>query len=167
MEEPRPRRRPSPLLAALLVAGCGGLTGAPEVTIDIPDDLVGAFQRGAPIDEYVFYALADRVPDWDSVAQAGIFICSEDRPPLIPEQARGAIDSGGFQPGTVLTLSGDTEGIENVLGIGRLVVTIPPAVEGCVDLALDDMMDTPGMLLMTNAGASFQGKDKLVEIVFE
>jgi len=111
----------------------------------------------------VFYALAGKVPDWNSVAQAGIFICSDSRPPLIPQKERGALDSGGFQAGTVVTLN--TQDITAVLGIKQLLVTVPAAVNGCTEVAVKQMLDTPGMLLMTDAKASFAEQAQLVKVL--
>ena len=152
------------LTLGVVLAGCGG-SGSGAKTIDIPDDLVAAFQSGAPNGEYVFYALADKVPDWKSVAGAGITICSESRPPLIPQKERGIIDSGSIASGTEVTLN--TSDVTDVLGIKRLIVTVPAAVNGCTEEALKSMSDTPGMLLLTDAKASFPEKGQLVKVVLK
>ena len=147
------------------------------MTIDIPDDLVAVFQSGAANGEYVFYALADKVPDWKSVAEAGIFIASEDRPPLIPQKERellDGVDAGEFPPGTQLMILDDfalmtldTEDVTDVLRIKRLIVTVPAAVEGATDVAQKYMLETPGMLLMTDAKASFPEENQLVKVLLK
>ena len=150
------------LIALLGLSGC---TSASTTTIDVPDEFAGKYQQGAQDGEYVFYALADKIPDWNSVAEGGIFICSESRPQLIPEAERGSLDGGGFQSGTVLTFN--TSDITDGLGIAKLVVTVPAAVNGCTEVAWEEMSETPGMLLMVDAGVSFAEQDRLTEVLLK
>jgi zinc-ribbon domain len=152
------------IAGALIVVGVGG-SHTSEVTIAVPAEFAAGFQSGAPNGEYVFYALADKVPDWKSVAEAGIFICSVNRPPLIPQKERAMIDSGGIMAGTVVTLN--TQDITGVVGIKELLVTVPAAVNGCTEVAVKQMSDTPGMLLMTDAKASFAEQSQLVKVLLK
>lgn len=152
------------IAGALIVVGVGG-SHTSEVTIAVPAEFAAGFQSGAPNGEYVFYALADKVPDWKSVAEAGIFICSVNRPPLIPQKERAMIDSGGITAGTVVTLN--TQDITGVVGIKELLVTVPAAVDGCTEVAVKQMSDTPGMLLMTDAKASFAEQSQLVKVLLK
>lgn len=142
-------------------------TTAPEKKkkINIPKDLGPKFQRGAQNGKYVFYALAGNVPNWKSVAAAGIFICSENRPPLIPQKERQLIDAGGIASGTLVTLN--TKDITDNLRIKQLIVTVPAAINGCTKVALQQMSHTPGMLLMIDANATFAEKGKLVEVLLK
>lgn len=166
--------------ASLAVAACGSSDDdaadatTSDTTIDVPDDHADEFARGSDDGKHVFYALADDVPTWDSVAQAGIFVCSEDRPPLIPQVAVANLDGGGFPEGSLVTISGDSvmtqageQTLEEVTGVSRLIVTVPAAVDGCTSVALEDMMAEPGMLLMTDADASFPEEDQLVRVALE
>lgn len=148
------------LIALLALSGC---SSASTSTIDIPNELAGKYQQGAQNGKYVFYAPAGKIPNWNSVAKAGIFVCSQSRPPLIPEAERGSIDGGGFPSGTVLSLT--TSDITGGLGIAKLVVTVPAAVNGCTEVAWKQMSETPGMLLMVDANASFPEKDKLTAVL--
>jgi len=164
----RSRRVLGALLLMVSSVGCNAESSSAEsskVTIDVPDDLIAHYQRSAQSGEYVFYALADNAPAWESLVEAGIMICSDTRPPLIPQESRGMLDGGGFQPGTLLTLAGEV--IEGELGIDRLLVTIPAVLSGCTDVALEKMAETPSMLLMVDSNVSFPGDDQLVEVVFE
>ncbi len=154
------------LLALLLTVGslgCGAESS--KVTIDVPDDLIARYQDSAQGGEYVFYAFADSAPSWDSVVEAGIFICSDARPLLIPQQFRAMLDGGGFLPGTMLTLNGEV--IEGELGLDQLLVSVGVVLTGCTDAAIEKMTETPSMLLMVDSNVSFPGDDQLVEIVFE
>jgi hypothetical protein len=163
------------VLTVLLLASCAG--GGPSnvgQVVSAPDDFATEFARGSGDGQYVYYALADSNPDWDSIAQAGVYICSENRPPLIPESGRAALASGAFLPNTLVAIAGDSaiaEGSETTLresvGVERLVVSVPAALEGCTEVALEEMMREPGTLLMTDAGASFPEQEQLVQIVLE
>lgn len=163
--------------ASLVVAACGDDDAdvtTSDTTIDVPDDHADEFARASDDGKHVFYALADDVPTWESVAQAGIFVCSEDRPPLIPQVAVANLDGGGFQAGSLVTISGDSvmtqageQTLEEVTGVSKLIVTVPAAVDGCTSVALEDMMAEPGMLLMTDADASFPEEDQLVRVALE
>ena len=72
---------------AIAVVLVGGLAfhfragSQPEGTVHIPARYVNEFTHGTQNGKYVFYALANKVPAWDSVAKTGIFICST-RPKL-------------------------------------------------------------------------------------
>jgi hypothetical protein len=108
--------------------------------------------------------LKGHVPAWASVVKAGIFICSENRPPLIPKNERGYLDSGGLPTGTEVTLN--TAAV-HALGVNKLLVTIPAVVKGCTTSALKKMSATPGMLLMTDTTASFAEKGQLVQVLLK
>lgn len=156
------------VLALLAVASCGSASEPPiekSNVIESPNDLAAKFQSGAQDGKYVFYAPAGKVPDWKSVAAAGIFICSENRPPLIPQKERDMIDAGGFPPGTELAMQ--YKDVTDDLGIKQLIVTVPAAVKGCTEVALTQMSETPGMLLMIDANASFDEKDKLMRVLLQ
>jgi len=169
------RRIAGVLCLLLIAASCGGDESESSATmIDAPDDFAAEFARGSDDGAYVFYALADDIPDWDSIARAGVFICSEDRPPLIPQIVRDNLDADGFPPGTQLQIAGDSvmaEGSEQTLaeavGVSRLIVTVPAAVTGCTTVALEEMTAESGMLLMTDADASFPEEGQLANVVLE
>lgn len=147
------------VVASLLaVTGCAKATKA--TTISVPSDFAAQFQDAADNGNYVFYALADAVPTWDSVAQAGIFICSESRPALIPQAELGQL--GAYPAGMVVTLN--TKDIADLLGVQKLYVTIPAAVDGCTPVAMKQMQDTPGTLMMTDANASFPEQGQMVKV---
>ena len=149
--------------AGALVVVVGGSHSDP--VIPVPANYAAAFQSGAPDGDYSFYALKDKVPDWNSVAAAGIFICSVTRPTLIPQTERGELDSGAFHAGTVMEFK--TSDIANSLGIKQLVVTVPAAVKGCTEVAVKRMSDTPGMLLLTDAKASFAEQAQVVKVLLK
>jgi len=163
------------VLALLAVASCGSASEPPIKTpnatieksnvIERPNDLAAKFQSGAQDGKYVFYAPAGKVPDWKFVAAAGIYICSENRPPLIPQNERDMIDAGGIPPGTEIVLKSKDVTVD--LGIKQLIVTVPAAVKGCTEAALTQMSETPGMLLMIDANASFDEKDKLMRVLLK
>lgn len=152
------------IVAGALVVVVGGGQGS-TATISVPSNYVAGFSSGAPESDYVFYALADKVPTWQAVADAGIFVCSVKRPPLIPQKERSMLDSGALQAGTVVTLS--TGDVSDSIGVKNLLVTVPAAVNGCTKVAVKQMADTPGMLLLTDAKATFTEQSQLVKVVLK
>lgn len=126
--------------SVLTACGGGGTDGAGTLALDIPDDVKAELDAGAPKDEYVFYALAESPPQsWDDFKAQGLSICSDEGPPFLRMEEP--------LPFTV-------------------TVTIGITYEGCVKAALERMTE-PGRLLLTDRGADFEGKDTLVQIVFE
>lgn len=135
-----------------------------EATVHIPARYVSGFTQGTQNGKYVFYALANKVPAWDSVAKTGIFICSTSRPPLIPQELLGPLSSIQTS-GTSVTLS--TSDVKAALGVDHLIVTVPPAIDGCTTAALSEMKATPGTLLMVDANAKFAEQSQLIMVKLE
>jgi len=152
-------------LVVVIVAAALVVVGGSTATISVPSNYVAAFSSGAPESDYVFYALADKVPTWQAVSDAGIFVCSVKRPPLIPQKERSMLDSGALQAGTVVDLS--TGDVSDSIGIKSLLVTVPAAVKWCTEVAVKQMADTPGMLLLTDAKATFAEQSQLVKVVLK
>lgn len=151
--------------SVLTACGGGGTDGAGTLALDIPDDVKAELDAGAPKDEYIFYALAESPPQsWDDFKAQGLYICSDEHPPILPEYVRNNLEGGGFQPGTRINV--DFEGMEETLQFSRLWVSVGITYEGCIKGALEEMTE-PGLLLLTDRGADFEGKDTLVQIVFE
>ena len=100
----------------------------------------------------------------------GLWIC-DDRPPLLPREIVGLIDGGGFLSGTQLSLSsGDfesaTEGrVKSALDMS-IRVSIGITLQGCIDSAIEQMVESPGGVLLTERETDFEGKDRLVEVSF-
>jgi hypothetical protein len=153
---------------AILVILAGGVafhfraTSQPQATVQVPARYISGLTHGTQNDKYVFYALANKVPAWEAVAHAGIFICSENRPPLIPQVLVGPLSS--IQSGTTVTLS--TSNVK-ALGVDHLTVTVPAAIKGCTEVALKEMSATPGTLLLIDANADFPEKSRLVRVKLE
>ena len=102
--EQRPRRRRKVLVIAAAVVAVGGLAagltlglgGSPAAaTVHVPAPYASAFVNGAENGKYGYYALAGKVPAWDSVAKTGVFVCSLSRPSLIPRQELGVLSALG------------------------------------------------------------------------
>ena len=158
------------IIFTLTCVSCGGPGGA--VTIDAPDEAKTELDAGAPAENYIFYALATSPPmDWEGFQAAGMTIC-DGRPPLIPQELVALLDGGGFQPGTAITLStGDFANVskgrvESSLDMS-VNVSVGITLKGCVAEAINRMEATPGLVLLTEEDADFEGKQKLVEVIFE
>ncbi len=150
------------LLNLPLLISCGG--GSNIVELDIPDDVRMEFAAGAPEEEYVFYALEESPPSrWEDFKNQGLWIGGE-RPPLIPENYKALWDGGGFLPGTVLTISVDSDVLATVRM--NIIVTIRVTFEGAMKAAIEKMKQTPGLILLTKRNANFEGKEEMVEVVF-
>lgn len=84
------------LFAGLASVACNNLT---PVTLDLPDNLRDRFRAGAPAADYTYYTLNTHpVPHLGDRLEGGLAICSDKRPPLIPEGKRRLIDGGGRSP---------------------------------------------------------------------
>ena len=161
------------LITLLVVSGIlGACTGGARVELDVPDDVELELETGAPEEEFVFYALGESPPaSWDDFKNRGLMICGEC-PPLLPDEVQALLDGGRFLPGTVLNLSSDdfesaTEGrVKSKLGM-KIIVTVGVTFDGCIKSALDKMAKSPGMLLLTERKADFDGKKGLAEITFK
>lgn len=138
-------------------AGCGGSSAA---TVHVPAQYASVFAKGAQNGKYVYYALANKVPAWSSIAKTGIFICSTSRPSLIPQELLGELSS--FASGTEVTLN--TSDVKKSLGVNHLIVTVPAAINGCTGAALEEMKTNPGTILMVDASAKFAEQSQLVKV---
>lgn len=154
----------------LTCVSCSG-PGA-GVTIDAPDEAKTELDAGAPAEDYVFYALATSPPvDWEAIQAAGMTIC-DGRPPLLPQELVALLDGGGFKPGTAISLStGDFAGVtkgrvESSLDMS-VEVSVGITLEGCIAEAIKKMEATPGLVLLTENDADFEGKRQLVEVIFD
>jgi hypothetical protein len=152
-------------LVCVIVGACAGST-SDVITLDVPEEVEVELDSGAPGDEYVYYTLAASLPEsWEAFKEKGLWLCSEERPSLIPEDVAASLDGGGFLPGTLLNLKWET--MEKTLQFDTIIVTVGVTYEGCIKGALGEMESSPGLILLTDRGADFQGKDRMVEIVFE
>ena len=152
-------------LVCVIVGACAGSTNE-VITLDVPEEVEVELESGAPDDEYVYYALTASPPEsWETFKEKGLWLCSEERPPLIPEDVAASLDGGGFLPGTLINLKWET--MEETLQFDTIIVTVGVTYEGCIKGALGEMENSPGLILLTDRGADFLGKDRMVEIVFE
>lgn len=152
-------------LVCFILGACAGST-TEVITLDIPEEVEVELESGAPDDEFVYYALAASPPEsWEAFKEKGLWLCSEEKPPLIPEDVAAMLDGGGFLPGTLINLNWET--MEETLQFDTIIVTVGVTYEGCIKGALGEMENSPGLILLTDRGADFQGKDRMVEIVFE
>ena len=136
------------------------------ITLDVPEEVKVELESGAPADKYVYYALAASPPEsWEAFKEKGLWLCSEERPPLIPKNVAAMLDGGGFLPGSQINLKWET--MEETLQFDTITVTVGITYGGCIKGALGKMGNSPGLILLTDRGADFQGKDRMVEIVFE
>jgi hypothetical protein len=144
------------------------------VTIDAPDDIAALLTEGAG-DDFAYYAFEDLAPqNWQDVSNGTLWICCEDdseRPPLIPEGVSRMLNSGGFTPGSLITLTwSDQEGApdSSELDINELYTTYGVTYEGAIEQALEDIREggIPSLLL-TNIIGGLDGDDDMVRVVFE
>ncbi|MFG1691124.1 hypothetical protein ACGF5M_03020 [Gemmatimonadota bacterium] len=158
------------LLPLAIVAGaCAG--AGPSVELDVPDDVKAELDSGAPAETYIYYALAESPPtSWEEFQAQGLSIC-DGRPPLIPPEIVAMVDGGGFLAGTLLGLSsGDFESatqgrVQSVLEMS-VRVSIGITLQGCINSAIEAMEESPGVVLLTEREADFEGKDRMAEILF-
>ena len=151
-------------LVCFIVGACSNSTNE-VITLDVPEEVKTELKSGAPEDKYVYYALTQASPEsWDAFKEKGLWICSKERPPLIPKNTASALDSGGFPPGTLINLK--WESMQETLQFDKIKVTVGITYEGCIKGALKEIESSPGLILLTDRGADFQGKDRLVEIMF-
>ena len=151
------------LLTLPLLIACGGSSDALE--LDIPEDVRMEVEAGAPEEQYVFYALKESPPtSWEDFKNKGLWI-GRERPPLISEELKATIDGGGFLPGTVLTITADSGVFKSTEGM-NIIVTIGITFEGSIKAAIDQMEQSPGLILLTKRDADFNGKEEMVEVSF-
>ena len=155
---------------AVVAVACGG--GGSSIELDVPDDAKAELESGAPAGTYVYYVLAESPPaSWEEFQAQGLSIC-DDRPPLIPTEIVAMIDGGGFLSGTQLSLSsGDFESatqgrVQSVLEMS-IRVSIGITLQGCINSAIEAMEESPGVVLLTERDADFEGKDRLAEVLFQ
>lgn len=147
---------------SILISACGA---GKTVTVDIPDDIKILLDSGTPKDTYTFYALADSQSlTWENIKEQGLWICGE-YPPLIPEYIQSLLKSGGFLPGTGVRLQKSSSGMEN-LGMD-VVVSVGVTLNGCTQGAIEIMKKSPGLILLVNRDADFEGKNDLTEVSFK
>jgi hypothetical protein len=158
------------LLPLAIVAGACAGTG-PSVELEVPDEVKAELESGAPAGTYVYYVLAESPPtSWEEFQAQGLSIC-DGRPPLIPSEIVAMVDGGGFLAGTQLSLSsGDFESatqgrVQSVLEMS-LRVSIGITRQGCINSAIEAMEESPGVVLLTERDADFEGKNRLVEVLF-
>jgi len=60
-----------------------------------------------------------------------------------------------------------TSNVKAALGVNHLIVTVPPAIDGCTTAALSEMKTTPGTLPMVDASAKFAEQSQLVKVTLE
>ncbi|MDR1602084.1 MAG: hypothetical protein LBS42_06605 [Tannerella sp.] len=150
---------------AAIVTGCagGGSRSVQEEKLEMTEPVKSFLKQVLP-GNYSFYALKSQWPvSADDLQSNGIIIGSRVPDGLLPDNVIRPLYGGGFLSGTMVSLSGESDGVEKFGGI-PLAIAIGISPEGIVNSVRKD--GGKQIMLFSDDAAGNLSNDEIIKLTF-